>query len=87
MAKAKQNIQLHHSNEPQLTISNKLKIRLDDMNVIEPLTENQRRFFEAYDNSNIMLLHGVAGTGKTYIALYHALEEVFINLTNTSKLL
>lgn len=76
MAKAKTNIQLHHSHEPQLTISNKLKIRLDDMNVIEPLTENQRRFFEAYDSSKIMLLHGVAGTGKTYIALYHALEEV-----------
>jgi phosphate starvation-inducible protein PhoH len=33
-------------------------------------------FFDAYDNSNIMLLHGVAGTGKTFIAVYHALEEV-----------
>jgi len=46
------------------------------MNVIEPLTDNQRRVFELYQNSNIMLLHGVAGTGKTFIALYHALEEV-----------
>jgi phosphate starvation-inducible protein PhoH len=46
------------------------------MKVIEPLTDNQKLFFDAYENSNIMLLHGVAGTGKTYIALYHALEEV-----------
>ncbi|NBO99949.1 MAG: DEAD/DEAH box helicase [Proteobacteria bacterium] len=76
MAKTKNNIQLQHSNEPQLTISNKLKIRLDEMNVIEPLTQNQRRFFEAYEQSKVMLLHGVAGTGKTFIALYHALEEV-----------
>lgn len=76
MAKTKNNIQLQHSSEPQLTISNKLKIRLDEMNVIEPLTQNQRRFFEAYDYSKVMLLHGVAGTGKTFIALYHALEEV-----------
>jgi phosphate starvation-inducible protein PhoH len=46
------------------------------MKTIEPLTENQRGFFEAYNDSKVMLLHGVAGTGKTYIALYHALEEV-----------
>jgi phosphate starvation-inducible protein PhoH len=45
------------------------------MKTIEPLTENQRGFFEAYIDSKVMLLHGVAGTGKTYIALYHALEE------------
>lgn len=75
MAKTKTNLQIHHP-DPQLTISNKLKVRLDEMTVIEPLTNNQRRFFEAYDTSKIMLLHGVAGTGKTFIALYHALEEV-----------
>jgi len=75
MAKQKQ-IQLQTS-EPQLTLANnKLKIRLDQLKVIEPLTENQRRFFDQYNKSKVMLLHGVAGTGKTFIALYHALEEV-----------
>jgi len=75
MAKQKQN-QLQ-TLEPQITlVNNKLKIRLDQLKVIEPLTENQRRFFEHYSKSNAMLLHGVAGTGKTFIALYHALEEV-----------
>ena len=74
MAKQKQ-IQLQA--EPQLTLANnKLKIRLDQLKVIEPLTENQRRFFDQYNKSKVMLLHGVAGTGKTFIALYHALEEV-----------
>ena len=77
MARNKTNTQLQQSNQPQLVVSNhKLKIRLDDMKVIEPLTDNQRSFFEAYDDSKVMMLHGVAGTGKTYIALYHALEEV-----------
>ena len=87
MAKQKNNIQLQ-TNQPQLTIqhSNKLKIRLDDLTVIEPLTENQRRFFESYDNSKIMLLHGVAGTGKTYIALYHALEEVLDKTNSYTKI-
>lgn len=87
MAKVKQTIQLHQSKEPQLTISNKLKIRLDDMMVIEPLTENQRRFFEAYNKSNVMLLHGVAGTGKTFIALYHALEEVLDKSNGYQKII
>lgn len=75
MARNKTNTQVQ-SNQPQLVVSHKLRIRLDDMKTIEPLTENQRGFFEAYNDSKVMLLHGVAGTGKTYIALYHALEEV-----------
>lgn len=76
MAKSKPNTQFQ-PNQPQLTLTtNRLKIRLEDMKVIEPLTDNQKLFFDAYDNSNIMLLHGVAGTGKTFIAVYHALEEV-----------
>lgn len=76
MAKSKNNTQLQPE-QPQLTLANnRLKLRLDDMKVIEPLTDNQKLFFDAYEDSNIMLLHGVAGTGKTFIALYHALEEV-----------
>ena len=75
MARNKINTQVQ-SNQPQLVVSHKLRIRLDDIKTIEPLTENQRGFFEAYNYSKVMLLHGVAGTGKTYIALYHALEEV-----------
>ena len=85
MAKAKQQIQTQSNQQPQLVLSNKLKIRLDDMITIQPLTENQKGFFEAYDNSQIMLLHGVAGTGKTYIALYHALEEVLDKSSGFSK--
>jgi phosphate starvation-inducible protein PhoH len=76
MAKSKTNTQMQ-PDQPQLTLTNnRLKLRLDDMKVIEPLTDNQKLFFDAYDNSNIMLLHGVAGTGKTFIAVYNALEEV-----------
>ena len=33
-----------------------------------------------------MLLHGIAGTGKTYIALYHALEEVLDKGSNYEKI-
>lgn len=74
MAKKIQAVQ--NDNQPRVTITNKLKIRLDDLDVIRPLTENQRKFFDYYKKSRIMLLHGVAGTGKSFIALYKALEEV-----------
>ena len=56
---------------------NGLRVTLDEMITCEPLTENQRKFFELYkQGAECMLLHGVAGTGKTFIALYRALEEV-----------
>jgi phosphate starvation-inducible protein PhoH len=86
MARTKTNLQTQSTQKPQLTIANnKLKLRLDDMKTIQPLTENQKGFFDAYDESQIMLLHGIAGTGKTYIALYHALEEVLDKSSNFNK--
>ena len=57
--------------------SDQLRIRVDDLKTFQPLTENQRLFFEAYKRQDYFVaLHGVAGTGKTFCALYKALEEV-----------
>jgi predicted ribonuclease YlaK len=57
--------------------TNALKIRLDNLNTFEPLTNNQKIFFDAYKRGDYFIaLHGVAGTGKTFCALYKALEEV-----------
>lgn len=72
--------------QPQITLaSNKLKIRIDDLKTIYPLTDNQRKFFELYKNSQALLLHGLAGTGKSYIALYKALEEVLDKSSSFTK--
>lgn len=58
-------------------VSNHLKLRLDDLKTFEPLTDNQRKFFDAYKQGDYFIaLHGVAGTGKTFCALYKAIEEV-----------
>ncbi len=55
----------------------KLKLRIDDLEVFDPLTANQTKFFELYkQGTQATMLHGAAGTGKTFIALYKALEEV-----------
>jgi phosphate starvation-inducible protein PhoH len=57
--------------------SHHLKLRIDDLKVFDPLTENQKKFFDAYKQGDYFIaLHGVAGTGKTFCALYKAIEEV-----------
>ena len=57
--------------------TNHLKIRIDDLKTFEPLTENQKLFFDAYKRQDYFIArHGVAGTGKTFCALYKAIEEV-----------
>lgn len=46
---------------------------------VKPLTYNQEDTFESWYNGQNLLLHGVAGTGKTFISLYLALEEILRN--------
>jgi predicted ribonuclease YlaK len=57
--------------------TNSLKVRIDDLKTFDPLTNNQKLFFDAYKRGDYFVaLHGVAGTGKTFCAVYKALEEV-----------
>ena len=51
-------------------------INLDHLKVIEPLTPNQEAVFKAYEEGQNLVLHGCAGTGKTFISLYLALQQV-----------
>jgi len=54
---------------------------LDKVNLvlqeIEPLTQNQLLAFESTKN---LVLHGVAGTGKTFISCYLAFDDMTKNL-------
>ena len=52
------------------------KVRIDDLLTHDPITENQKKVYEAYKKDNNLFLHGIAGTGKTFISLYLALGEV-----------
>jgi phosphate starvation-inducible protein PhoH len=47
-----------------------------ELREIVPLTDNQQTTFDAYDDGMNLILHGFAGTGKTYISLYLALNDV-----------
>lgn len=55
----------------------KVRLKLDDLKTFNPLTDNQKKFFDAYKRGDYFIaLHGVAGTGKTFCALYKAIQEV-----------
>jgi phosphate starvation-inducible PhoH-like protein len=43
---------------------------------INPLTSGQARTFQAFDDGKNLILHGVAGTGKTFMSVYLALRAV-----------
>lgn len=77
MSRRSSQINNEHSEETKPKANNSLKVRIDDLKTFDPLTENQKKFFDAYKIGDYFVaLHGVAGTGKTFCALYKALEEV-----------
>lgn len=43
---------------------------------IEPLTKHQKESFDAYDAGKNLMLHGIAGTGKSFISMYLALNQI-----------
>ena len=57
-------------------------INTDRMVKVEPLTENQKKIFKAWDEGKHLFIYGAAGTGKTFTALYLALETVLDKSNN-----
>jgi predicted ribonuclease YlaK len=51
-------------------------VRFDDLLEVHPITLNQEHVFNAWDQGDNLVLAGSAGTGKTFLALYMAFEEV-----------
>jgi phosphate starvation-inducible PhoH-like protein len=64
----------------------KKPINLDLLLDIDPLTENQQRLFDAYNDGKMIFAYGAAGTGKTFITLYNALKEVLDETTPYEKI-
>lgn len=58
-------------------MSNKLsKLQLEAIKGIEAKTDAQSNAFKMWNSGHNLVLSGAAGTGKTFIALYLALQEV-----------
>ena len=54
----------------------KKPINSDFLLDIEPLTDNQKKLFDSYDEGKHIVAYGCAGTGKTFITLYNAIQDV-----------
>ena len=57
-----------------------------ELRKISPLTQNQEKTFNAYNNGYNLILHGYAGTGKSFISLYLALKEILSNSSTFEKI-
>jgi len=55
------------------------------MKKVIPITENQRKTFEAFNDEKHLMLHGCAGTGKTFIMIYLAMQAVLSRRVDQQK--
>lgn len=63
------------------------KLRIDDLLTFQPITTAQETVYKAWDEDQHVVLCGTAGTGKTFSALYLALEEVLDKGTKPDKVI
>ena len=59
----------------------KKPINTDYLVDIEPLTDNQQRLFDQYADGKHIVAYGTAGTGKTFITLFNAMQDVLDETT------
>lgn len=58
-----------------------------DLRKVNALTENQRLAFKSYDEDASLLMHGIAGTGKSFLGLYFALREILSGISTKKRLI
>ena len=68
---------LHSNGAAQLDGPRRKRWSTHDLKTVKPLTNNQSDMFHEWHNNDHLCAYGTAGTGKTYLALYLALNEVF----------
>ncbi len=62
------------------------KFRIDNLLTYEPITKNQGIAYEQWDEGDHLVLCGSAGTGKTFIGMYLALETILDKQYEQDKL-
>ena len=56
--------------------NNEINVGKFELMNVTPMTETQAHAYMAWEDGKNLLLHGCAGTGKTFIALHMALQSV-----------
>jgi phosphate starvation-inducible protein PhoH len=54
---------------------------------ISPLTDTQREVFKAYNSGYNAVLHGCAGTGKTFLSSYLAIRDIMSKVDQKQQLI
>jgi len=65
----------------------KKKWTLHDLKTIRPMSPTQEDMFHAFYNGEDICAHGTAGTGKTFLALYLAFQEVLDQRTEATHII
>lgn len=65
------------------TVLEKLNFKLYD---ISPLTDNQKIVFNAFNQNKNLMLHGIAGTGKSFLSIYLSLKQILSDTSVYKKL-
>ena len=73
-----------NGNSDKTNIQEKLNFNLKQIN---PLTKNQTLTFESYKEGKNLLLHGIAGTGKSFISMYLSLNDVLSENSSYKKVI
>ena len=81
LTRKQRRVQQHTNQEDQ---SLKLNFNLKH---IEPLTENQKLTYVQYEQGKNLLLHGIAGTGKSFLSIYLSLRTILNEQSRYKKLI
>jgi predicted ribonuclease YlaK len=65
----------------------KKDITYGNLTKISPVTDSQKEIFDTWKDGKNQFLFGCAGTGKTFISLYLALQQVLNNETPYDKVI
>ena len=68
-------------------MSKKKEINYSDLIKIEPITDTQKQVFKSWKEGKNQFLCGCSGTGKTFVSMYLAFEEVLRNETAYDKVI
>ena len=61
------------------------KIRYESLRTIDPITPAQEELFAEYNKDKHLFLSGLAGTGKSFCAIYLAMREILLRETKYQK--
>lgn len=56
--------------------SNRVSALHFELNTIYPMTENQQKVFDLYDEGKNLVVYGSAGSGKSFLSLYLGMKEL-----------